>query len=90
MKSSIADLIQAYKQHENLYNQKHKLYYNKQARNLSLKKILDAVKVNQIKPNLGNLKTDENSIISSAIEMKQHWLRLLRRFKPLELSLDRK
>lgn len=46
MKSSIADLIQAYKQHENLYNQKHKLYYNKQARNLSLKKILDAVKVN--------------------------------------------
>lgn len=49
MKSSVADLILAYKQHENLYNQKNKLYYNKQARNLSLKKIWDAVKVKELK-----------------------------------------
>lgn len=31
MKSSIAELIRSYKEQENLYNQKHKLYYNKQA-----------------------------------------------------------
>lgn len=45
LKSSLAELIQVYKQHENLYNQKHKLYYNKQARNNSLQKILNEVKV---------------------------------------------
>lgn len=45
LKSSLAELIQAYKQYENLYNQKHKLYYNKQARNHSLQKILTEVKV---------------------------------------------
>lgn len=56
MKSSISDLIQAYKQHENLYNQKHKLYYNKQARNLSLKKILCAVQVKYFKFLLQELK----------------------------------
>lgn len=45
LKSSIAELIKAYKLQENLYNQKHKLYYNKQARNNSLSKILTTVQV---------------------------------------------
>lgn len=45
LKSSISDLIRAYRQHENLYNQKNKLYYNKQARIMALNKILNAVKV---------------------------------------------
>lgn len=45
LKSSIAELIRAYRAQENLYNQKHKLYYNKQARLNSMNKILDAVKV---------------------------------------------
>jgi hypothetical protein len=45
MKSSIADLIKAYKSEENLYNAKNKLYYNKQARNNSLKRILSTVQV---------------------------------------------
>lgn len=30
VKASIADLIKAYQKEENLYNPKHKLYYNKQ------------------------------------------------------------
>lgn len=43
-KESLRDMIQAYKNQPNLYDIKHKLYYNKQARNLSMKKILEAVK----------------------------------------------
>lgn len=49
LKSSIAELIQAYKLQENLYNQKHKLYFNKQARNISLNSILAAVQVVTLK-----------------------------------------
>jgi hypothetical protein len=41
---TIQELIKAYKEQENLYNPKHKLYFNKTARNNSLSKILDAVK----------------------------------------------
>lgn len=55
LKNSILDLILAYKQNENLYNQKHKLYYNKQARNLSLSKILASVKVKVFKAILPRL-----------------------------------
>lgn len=44
-KQAVAELIKAYKDNENLYNSKQKLYYNKQARNLSLERILKAVQV---------------------------------------------
>lgn len=44
-KSSLAELIKVYRAQENLYNQKHKLYYNKQARYNSLDKIHAALKV---------------------------------------------
>lgn len=49
MKSTVSELISAYRTEENLYNQKHKLYYNKKARILSMKRILDAM---QVKNNL--------------------------------------
>jgi predicted DNA-binding protein YlxM (UPF0122 family) len=44
-RSSISDLLTAYKAEENLYNPKHKLYHNKQARNKSWDKILAKVQV---------------------------------------------
>ncbi|XP_070498773.1 uncharacterized protein [Chironomus tepperi] len=43
-KSTVLDLITTYKENENLYNPKHKLYYNKQARNKSLDNILVSVR----------------------------------------------
>lgn len=45
MKSTVSELISAYRAEENLYNQKHKLYYNKKARTLSMKRILESVQV---------------------------------------------
>lgn len=42
-KTALLDLIQAYKGQKNLYDNKDKLYYNKQARTNSLKKILESV-----------------------------------------------
>jgi Alcohol dehydrogenase transcription factor Myb/SANT-like len=48
-KYSVAELIKVYKEHENLYNSKQKLYYNKQARNSALEKILKAVQVRTLK-----------------------------------------
>jgi Alcohol dehydrogenase transcription factor Myb/SANT-like len=47
-KQSVSELIRAYKEHENLYNSKQKLYYNKQARNSALEKILKAVQVGRL------------------------------------------
>lgn len=44
LKSTVLDLIDTYKHNENLYNPKHKLYYNKQARNKSLDNILQTVR----------------------------------------------
>jgi len=43
MKSSIVDLINAYKSEENLYDPKNQLYYNKKARSNSLKRITDKI-----------------------------------------------
>lgn len=43
-KATITDLINAYKENENLYNTKHKLYFHKQARAKSLDNILQAVR----------------------------------------------
>lgn len=45
LKSTLSELIAAYRAEENLYSQKHKLYYHKKARNLSMKRILEAVQV---------------------------------------------
>ncbi|CRK99703.1 CLUMA_CG012975, isoform A [Clunio marinus] len=55
LKSSISELIQAYKLQENIYNQKHHLYYNKKARFNSMKKILDAVKCNRPETTLNEI-----------------------------------
>jgi len=49
-KSTVLDLIVTYKENENLYNPKHKLYYNKQARNKSLDNIFQSVR--QTKPDV--------------------------------------
>lgn len=73
LKSSIAELIKAYKLQENLYNQKHKLYYNKQARNNSLNKILTTVQVNDAKFYLTNSTISHFSF--SATGQKLHSLK---------------
>lgn len=90
LKSSIAELIKAYKLHENLYNQKHKLYYNKQARNNSLSKILSTVQVSDADSDNQKRKFSRDYLELRIINMhsffrktdlKQHLLKLQRKYK---------
>lgn len=60
LKQTVQDLINAYKQNENLYNPKHKLYYNKKARSTSIENILQCVK-----------KTKEDATINDVIKKIQ-------------------
>jgi hypothetical protein len=46
-RAALIELIDTYKKNENLYNPKHSLYYNKQARKKSLEAILDAVRASR-------------------------------------------
>jgi hypothetical protein len=41
---TLQDLIDSYKSQENLYNTKHPLYYNKQARSKGMDEVLNAVR----------------------------------------------
>lgn len=54
-KVALLELITAYKKQENLYNPKHKLYYNKQARNSSLKRILESVQEKRSETSLSDI-----------------------------------
>lgn len=77
LKQSILDLITTYKEHENLYDAKHKLYYNKQARSKSIDKILEAVKktkpditINDVVKKIQTLRTQLGQEISKIEKSK--------------------